>query len=146
MSPQVPRKSTGRHVFSLPVFIGSSSGSNSGLGWASRLLWCFLSRTQNCQKRLLASSCVSVRVAFVCPCRTTRLPRTNFRDVIFEHYMLNLETESAATTCNTRHDTQHAARRDRFMKFKFQLRYRRFATGGPRECEQENGCIEFGTL
>jgi len=38
----------------------------------------FLSRTKNCQKRLLASSCQSVRVAPVCAHRTTRLPRDIF--------------------------------------------------------------------
>jgi hypothetical protein len=42
ISPQVPCKSKCQHRFSLLVFIGCSSGSNSGLGWASRLLWCLL--------------------------------------------------------------------------------------------------------
>ena len=31
-------KSKGKHRFSLLVFIGCSSGCNSGLGWASGLL------------------------------------------------------------------------------------------------------------
>ena len=42
MSPKVPCKSKGQHLFSLLVFIGCSSGCNSGLGWASSLLWCLL--------------------------------------------------------------------------------------------------------
>jgi len=52
--------------------------------------------------------------------------------------MLNLKTESAATTRNMRHDET-----DLLI---LNLRDRRLATGGPRQCEQENGCIEFGTL
>jgi len=35
-------KSKGQHRFSLLVFIGCSRGSNSGLGWASSLMWCLL--------------------------------------------------------------------------------------------------------
>jgi len=31
-------KSKGRHIFSLVVFVRCSSGSSSGLEWASRLL------------------------------------------------------------------------------------------------------------
>ena len=42
MSPQVPRKYKCQHLFSLLVFTGCSSGSNSRLGWASGLLWCLL--------------------------------------------------------------------------------------------------------
>jgi hypothetical protein len=40
MSFQVPCKSKGQHLFSLLLFTGCSSGCNSGLGWASRLLRC----------------------------------------------------------------------------------------------------------
>ena len=67
-----------------------------------------------CRVRRIAKSdcwlchvCLSVRVASVCPHRKTRLPRTDFRDVIFwALYMLNLKTESATcgTTRNIRHD------------------------------------------
>jgi len=42
MSPQVPCKSKGQHLFSLLVFTVCSSGCDSGLGWASILLWCLL--------------------------------------------------------------------------------------------------------
>jgi len=38
MLPQVYCKSKGQLLFSFLVFIGCSSGCNSGLGWASRLL------------------------------------------------------------------------------------------------------------
>jgi hypothetical protein len=42
MSHQVPCKSKGQRLFSLLVFPGCSSGSNSGLGRVSSLLWCLL--------------------------------------------------------------------------------------------------------
>jgi len=38
ISPQVPYKPKGQHGFSLLVFTDCSSGCNSGLGWAPRLL------------------------------------------------------------------------------------------------------------
>jgi hypothetical protein len=38
MSSQLPCKFHGQHLFHLLVFIGCSSGSNSGLGWASGFL------------------------------------------------------------------------------------------------------------
>jgi hypothetical protein len=41
MSPQVPCKSKGQHVFSLLLYAGCSSGCNSGLGCSSNLVWCF---------------------------------------------------------------------------------------------------------
>jgi hypothetical protein len=41
MSPQVSCRSKGQHLFSLLSCAGCSSGSNSGLGWSSGLVWCF---------------------------------------------------------------------------------------------------------
>jgi hypothetical protein len=38
MSRDLPCKSNGQHVFNLLVFVGCSSGCNSGLGWAAGLL------------------------------------------------------------------------------------------------------------
>jgi hypothetical protein len=37
----LPYKSNGQHLFNILLFTDCSSGSNSGLGWVSRFIWCY---------------------------------------------------------------------------------------------------------
>ena len=55
----------------------------------------FLARSQNCEKRLLASSCLSVRPP-VSPHETTRVPLDGFsRNLVFEYYSKSFRENSS---------------------------------------------------